>query len=206
MNVVAFLSAAIYLISSSLLYPTMFLLLVAFVVAVISTGAVMAEWLERCRLPRATPEEWETLLAKPDRFAALLPGSSRKAFRELEHLAARPGCTWEQIEGLYIHLKHNLGKRLDYLHILVRVGPSLGLMGTLIPMGTGLAALGQGDLGRLSGDLIIAFTTTVVGLAVGIAAFAWHTVRRRWLERDLHMLLTAAEVMGASLGRAGAKT
>jgi biopolymer transport protein ExbB/TolQ len=56
------------------------------------------------------------------------------------------------------------------------------LLGTLIPMGTGLASLGQGDLTKLSSDLVIAFTTTVVGLAAGTVAFCFYTVRRRWLE------------------------
>ncbi|MCD8351034.1 MAG: MotA/TolQ/ExbB proton channel family protein [Planctomycetaceae bacterium] len=197
MNIGAFLSSAIYLISSSLLYPTMVLLLAAFAVAVVSTGGILAEWLERARLPEAKPEEWRQLLAAPDAFPTYLSGASRKAFMDMRTLTAQPDCTWEQVEGLFLRIRHDMWKRLDYLRILVRVGPSLGLMGTLIPMGTGLAALGQGDIGRLSGDLIIAFTTTVVGLAVGIAAFTWYTLRRRWLERDMHLLLIAAELLSA---------
>jgi hypothetical protein len=44
-------------------------------------------------------------------------------------------------------------------------------LGILITMGTGLATLGQFDMTKLSSDLVIAFITTVVGLAIGMAAF-----------------------------------
>jgi biopolymer transport protein ExbB/TolQ len=62
-------------------------------------------------------------------------------------------------------------------------------------MGTGLAALGQGDLTRLTGDLVIAFTTTVVGLALGIVSYFFFTVQRRWVEEDIKNMELAAEVL-----------
>ena len=89
------------------------------------------------------------------------------------------------MENLLQEENLNLLKMVDRLKIIVRVGPSLGLMGTLIPMGTGLAAIGQGDMTRLSSDLVIAFTTTVVGLAIGIIAFVFYTVKRRWAQEDI---------------------
>ncbi len=57
-----------------------------------------------------------------------------------------------------------LEKRLSYTDIITRIGPTLGLMGTLIPMGPGLAALGSGDIVTLSNAIIVAFDTTVVGI------------------------------------------
>jgi biopolymer transport protein ExbB/TolQ len=74
------------------------------------------------------------------------------------------------------------------LRVLVRLGPSTGLIATLIPMSTGLAALSQGDMTRLSADLVVAFTATIVGLAVGVTAFVLYSVRSRWLEGDLEVL------------------
>jgi biopolymer transport protein ExbB/TolQ len=61
-------------------------------------------------------------------------------------------------------------------------------------MGTGLAALGQGDMTRLASDLVIAFTTTVVGLAVGTLAFVFYMVRRRWIEEDIKDMELATEL------------
>ena len=52
-------------------------------------------------------------------------------------------------------------------------------------------------MSQLSSDLVIAFTTTVVGLAVGITAFFFYTVKRRWVEEDLKNMELAMEVLGA---------
>ena len=51
--------------------------------------------------------------------------------------------------------------------MLVKVGPSLGLLGTLIPMGSSLASLATGNLEAMAGQMIVAFTTTIIGLATG---------------------------------------
>ena len=67
----------------------------------------------------------------------------------------------------------------------VRLGPILGLLGTLIPLGPGLAALGAGDIMVLAQSLTIAFDTTVTGLAVGALAFLISKFRKQWYENDL---------------------
>jgi biopolymer transport protein ExbB/TolQ len=64
-------------------------------------------------------------------------------------------------------------------------------------MGTGLATLGQFDMTKLSSDLVIAFITTVVGLAIGMAAFFLYTVKRRWVEGDIQNIQVAAEILTA---------
>jgi biopolymer transport protein ExbB/TolQ len=77
----------------------------------------------------------------------------------------------------------------------------VGLIGTLIPMSTGLAGLSQGDMSRLSSDLVLAFTSTVVGLTVGVTAFVLYSVRSRWLEGDLEILALVMESRGARVLR-----
>ncbi len=76
-------------------------------------------------------------------------------------------------------------KVLGKTDLLAKLGPVLGLMGTLIPLGPGLAALGQGDVRGLSEAVIIAFDTTVAGIAAGAVAALISKVRRRWYEQDL---------------------
>ena len=76
-------------------------------------------------------------------------------------------------------------RRLDRTRLLVRAGPAIGLMGTLIPLIPGLAALGGGDVSTLAGDLRDAFGATVVGLLVGTVAFALTLARTRTYTEDL---------------------
>lgn len=78
--------------------------------------------------------------------------------------------------------------RIGRADVLARVGPMLGLMGTLIPLGPGLAALGSGDVAVLAQAVTVAFDTTVLGLLVGVLAFATGRARRRWYEDLLDAL------------------
>jgi biopolymer transport protein ExbB/TolQ len=84
-------------------------------------------------------------------------------------------------------------RRLDRTRLLVRAGPAIGLMGTLIPLAPGLAALGQGDVSSLAENLRDAFGATVVGLLVGTVAFALTLARTRMYTEDLAALEQAAE-------------
>jgi len=79
-------------------------------------------------------------------------------------------------------------RRLDRTRILVRAGPALGLMGTLIPLAPGLAALGRGDVATLATDLRTAFAATTIGLLVGTVAFALTLTRTRMYTEDLTAL------------------
>ena len=79
-------------------------------------------------------------------------------------------------------------RRLDRTRMLVRAGPALGLMGTLIPLAPGLAALGDGDFTQLAADLQVAFAATVAGILVGTCAFALTLVRTRVYTEDLAAL------------------
>ena len=87
-------------------------------------------------------------------------------------------------------------KRIERTDMLTRVAPMLGLMGTLIPLGPGLAALGNGNIALLSEAVTIAFDTTVMGLFTGLIGFILGRLRRRWYDNLLDGLqpTQAAEV------------
>ncbi|MEM8606992.1 MAG: MotA/TolQ/ExbB proton channel family protein [Myxococcota bacterium] len=78
--------------------------------------------------------------------------------------------------------------RIGRADLLARIGPMLGLMGTLIPLGPGLAALGDGNVAVLAQAVTVAFDTTVLGLLVGVLAFIVSRLRRRWYEALLDTL------------------
>jgi biopolymer transport protein ExbB/TolQ len=202
MDIGALLKAFIYLISSSLLYPVLFLLAILVFLIIIYAGSFFAEWLERLRLQKCPSQALPALL-KTGRSAAMVSHRVNQYIKAL-HQTIRDEMGLEAaIENLLQETTLKLWKSMDRLRILVRVAPSLGLIGTLIPMGTGLAALGQGDMTKLSTDLVIAFTTTVTGLAVGTAAFFFYTVRRRWIEEDIKNMELATELLMVDPERIG---
>jgi biopolymer transport protein ExbB/TolQ len=66
-------------------------------------------------------------------------------------------------------------------------------MGTLIPLGPGLSALGAGDINTLSQHLLIAFDAAVIGMATAAIGYTISKIRRRWYEEQLSILDTLAE-------------
>ncbi|WP_319407350.1 MotA/TolQ/ExbB proton channel family protein [uncultured Desulfosarcina sp.] len=198
----ALLKTVIYLISSSLLYPVLLLLVALTLVVIVYAGSFFAEWLERVRLKPCSPQELPVLL-KNGQPSASVTHRVNHYVRTLQHARRSEASAEINIENLLQETTLKLWKSMDRLRILVRAAPSLGLIGTLIPMGTGLAALGQGDMTRLTTDLVIAFTTTVVGLAIGTMAFFLYTVRRRWIEEDIKNMELATEMLMSDEKRSG---
>lgn len=87
-------------------------------------------------------------------------------------------------------LEHLAVRRIERSDFLARIAPMLGLMGTLIPLGPGLAALGSGELSILTTAMSVAFDTTVLGLLVGIIGFVLGRIRRRWYDDALRRMET----------------
>jgi biopolymer transport protein ExbB/TolQ len=88
-------------------------------------------------------------------------------------------------------------RRLGRTRMLVRAGPALGLMGTLIPLSPALTGLANGNTGELSRDLRVAFSVTVVGLLIGAVAFAISLSRDRMYSQDLSDLQYVAATLTA---------
>ncbi len=90
-----------------------------------------------------------------------------------------------RLDADHAFVEHLAKRRIDHCDFLARIAPMLGLMGTLIPLGPGLAALGEGELTILSTAVSVAFDTTVLGLLVGISGFVMGRLRRRWYDELL---------------------
>lgn len=178
------------LVSESLLAPVMLLLVGAMLAVVWFVGQTTREACERgwrgrnwrrfmldVRAGRASPDAWRT----------------QHGLGLVRHCAQRTIDLPE--EQSFASLPHDLAdvelaaaRRLGRLQVLVRVGPMLGLAGTLIPLGPALQGLSTADFSRVGQDLSIAFTTTVFGIVIGGIAYALHGVQRGWYDRDLNDL------------------
>jgi biopolymer transport protein ExbB/TolQ len=194
-EITALLKSFIYLAASSLLLPVLFCLSVLTVWMVVYAGSFAGRWLARKRLPRPVDAMQAAAGNDPSFFSLPVRGFCRQLSRV--KTGSHPDIA---ALNLLRETEHRMWKSLDHLKLLIRIGPGLGLIGTLIPMGTGLAALSQGDLTRLSGDLVVAFTTTVVGMALGLISYLFFTIQRRWVEADLKDMALICELQVARIG------
>jgi biopolymer transport protein ExbB/TolQ len=87
------------------------------------------------------------------------------------------------------------GRKLGNTRLLIRIGPMLGLMGTLIPLGPALLGLSAGNIEQLANNLVIAFTSTVVGLLIGTVSLTVASIRQRWYSQDLNDMEYMAELL-----------
>ena len=200
-NPLAFLQTVIYTVSSSLLYPVMMFLVILPVWMVVFAGGFFAEWIGRMRLKKNVDiTEYLNSIHKekkiPDSLRLHLPVHVLNYIKKLiQFLQNKDIFLKEKIEALIQEKEMKLIKEIDKIRIIVRIGPSLGLMGTLIPLGTGLASLSKGDFTQMTSSLIVALTTTVVGLALGILAYFFATIKNHWVKEDIRNIELITEVM-----------
>ena len=100
-----------------------------------------------------------------------------------------------QVQRLLANFEIAADKDLAISKTLTKLGPILGLMGTLIPMGPALAGLASGDIASMAYNMQIAFATTVVGLVAGAVGFLTQQVKQRWYLQDMTNLEFIAELL-----------
>ena len=204
------LSSFIHIVSESLLTPVMILLVVGLIVVILCIGGLINERISRKAI---SSEELESLVRDV---------SFSQSHSEIEkHIEESNLFDFQKNVLFKIANNHDIGsearkalaselisaeetkliKSTNKTDVLVRVGPILGLLGTLIPLGPGLAALGSGDIVTLAEALTVAFDTTVTGLVIGALAYLVSKFKKQWYESDLIVLETIAEAELETLNR-----
>jgi len=191
------ISQVLYEVSSALFLPVMLTVLLLFFIVLLILGGLFREALDRGRVRAALRQALELLTrGAPQAIAAWHAleqspsGLPCRITREATPLPDRARLT-RRLADLETEVALQLGR----LAFLARVGPMLGLLGTLIPFGPALAGLSSGDVQELSANLVTAFATTVVGLLCGALAFGISLVRRGWYARDFDDLEHLARLL-----------
>jgi len=184
-------SQALSGVSQALKQPVHVAALLLLAVLAFELGRIAMEAWRRLR-PGAPPLEQIAFRAMGDSaeagaLARWAPGPLAEqavlGLAEAAHAGRNDG-----IENALADYELQIQRRLDRTRVLVRAGPAVGLMGTLIPLAPGLAALGSGNYSLLAGDLQVAFAATVIGILVGTGAFTLTLVRTRVYTEDLAAL------------------
>jgi biopolymer transport protein ExbB/TolQ len=200
-------------IAEALRIPVLVAALLALALVLFELGGLVAELLKRRgrsrnRLDQAIASAGGALSAGDSGRAYLELGkvANSKAMRGVmgsvvEHRTATNGA--DRIAKDLAEFDYTSIRRLERTRILVRVGPALGLMGTLIPLAPALAGLAEGDVETLSENLRVAFSVTVAGLLVGAIAYGISLVRDRLYGQDFSDLEYVASALapGAVLPR-----
>ncbi|OGV55179.1 MAG: hypothetical protein A2X45_23535 [Lentisphaerae bacterium GWF2_50_93] len=187
----SFNTEILIIISRILIIPVFAMLFVLLIWAFLELGGYARECIERRRNKRNWTAFVEKLIAAKDEdtlqvarsffdrteypgFVSVFAAKGAHLVNDTEHLGKTVADI--EIEASHGHQRMNLG---------IRLGPALGLIGTLIPMGPALLGLSAGNVASIAGNLAAAFGTTILGLGVSTICYFISIGRRHWYAKDL---------------------
>lgn len=193
-----YISDILFWISTGLLVPVIVLLIYFFVRALILAGSFFGQYIDRQRvMKRVQPDIDALTVAEVGQLADKLPTKSRSLFVLYLKQMLAAGDNMPKVDKIMAEYESAADKDLSISKMLTKMGPMLGLMGTLIPMGPALVGLSTGDIASMAYNMQVAFATTVVGLFSSAVGFATQQAKQRWYMSELNDLEYVANLIKA---------
>lgn len=207
------LQDALHSVSDALLYPVLILLLAGIVVAVFEIATTVVEYVRERRFFKVeVPRMLRDLIEVPaDEMASAVATSGllkpqQKVLTTLFNNRDLPEeSRWALAKKLLSQERARTQHRASVDEFIAKAAPMVGLMGTLIPLGPGLVAFGEGDPSAMSSAMLVAFSTTVAGLAVALVLMVIGRLRRKWYGEYASTLEAAVSSMLERMDGAGAE-
>lgn len=191
-----YISDILYWISTGLMVPVIVLLIILFFRALLLIGGFFGQYmairktesLVREKLAAATTENVDSLAEElPKKNPSLVVSYMQSILATKESPA--------HLQKLLADFEIAADKDLAISKTLTKMGPMLGLMGTLIPMGPALVGLSTGDISSMAYNMQVAFATTVVGLFTSAIGYITQQVKQRWYLQDMTNLEFLVELL-----------
>ena len=183
MNVI---SDVLYWISTGLLVPVIVLLILFFLRALLLIGSFFGQYLTMRKNERFLKEKMDSLTIEGmAEFESSLPEKSNSLVMVYLHRIIESKDSMAHVQRLVSDFEVAADKDLGVSKTMTKMGPMLGLMGTLIPMGPALVGLAAGDIASMAYNMQVAFATTVVGLFVSATGFVTQQIKQRWYLQDM---------------------
>lgn len=196
-----YISDILYWISTGLLVPVIVLLIFFFLRSLLLIGSFFGQYLAIRRTASLISTEVDSLTKdNVQSLAERLPKKNPSlVVTYMNRLLAADSAAMRQ--RLLADFEIEADKDLSTSKTLSKMGPMLGLMGTLIPMGPALVGLSTGDIASMAYNMQVAFATTVVGLFAAAIGFISQQVKQRWYLQDMTNLEFVAELLNESKGK-----
>lgn len=191
-----YISDILYWISTGLLVPVIVLLIILFVRSLLLIGSFFGQYMAIRKTQATLSKTFDELTPEkiPD-LEACLPGKSDTLVLIFIHRILKVKESPAHVQRLLVEYEITADKDLAISKTLTKMGPMLGLMGTLIPMGPALAGLSTGDISSMAYNMQVAFATTVVGLFAAAIGFITQQVKQRWYLQDMTNLEFLSEML-----------
>ncbi len=185
----------LYWISTGLLIPVIILLLIFFLRALMLIGTFYGMYIQKLKFNKELRTKIDVLNSENIEDLAAVENLNSKLLITT-HLKKLLNSKSSKVyhDKIVNDFEIACQKDLSNSQMLAKLGPILGLMGTLIPMGPALVGLAAGDIESMAMNMQVAFATTVIGLLTGAVGFVIMQVKRRWYASDINDLEFIAEL------------
>jgi len=190
-----YITDILYWISSGLLVPVILILIFFFLRSLLLLGGFFSQYLTMRKSGILLQKEVKQLTA--DNLYTLsdhLPKGKLPVVTCISKILENRNSP-AKVTFLLDEYECLVERELETPKMFTKMGPMLGLMGTLIPMGPALVGLSSGDIASMAYNMQVAFATTVIGLFAGGIGFVVKAVKQRWYRRDMGMLNYIADML-----------
>jgi biopolymer transport protein ExbB/TolQ len=191
-----YISDILYWISTGLLVPVIILLIILFCRSLLLIGSFFGQYLAIRRTDALLRQQFDALTVDnlPELDDKLPARSTSLVITYIRRVLASKDSP-AHVQRLLADFEIAADKDLAISKTLTKMGPMLGLMGTLIPMGPALVGLSTGDIASMAYNMQVAFATTVVGLFASAIGFITQQVKQRWYLQDMTNLEFLSELL-----------
>ena len=192
-----YISRALFGIANSLLIPDIILLILFFLRALVLLGGTYNGLMLRRRnnqrfnhlIKDLTPDGIENLKES-------LPQKTDSLYvRYLKDMLDNGKGHEDYTDYLITQYETETVKEVNLSRLLAKLGPVLGLIGTLISMSPALVGLSTGDISGMAYNMQVVFAATVVGLVISAVGLFTLQLKQRWFAQDVNNLDYVARIL-----------
>ena len=204
------ISKLLFWVANSLLIPDIIILLCLFVRSLILIGGTYNMYMTKRK------NEWNIIFyayskkdkaldqlikdARIDDLKAALPDKDNSLYMGyLRDLLYHPASA-DYSDFLITKFENEAEKDVSLSKMLAKIGPVLGLIGTLISMSPALVGLSTGDISGMAYNMQVVFATTVVGLVISAVGLISMQFKQRWYAKDVNNLDYVSRVLNETTG------
>lgn len=190
------ISKILFGIANSLLIPDIILLIILFVRAIMLAGSFYGQFItNRKNMAKLQPMIDKLKDHDTQALVDLLPKRNNALVIPYMRDILEHGADEDFAEYTIANFEILVTKDLTVSRLLAKMGPVLGLVGTLIAMSPALVGLSTGDIGGMAYNMQVVFATTVVGLVISAVGLITLQYKQRWYAKDVNNLLYISRVL-----------
>lgn len=196
------ISKILFWVANSLLIPDVIVLLALFGRSLLLVGSFYNQLITKFKNDKTFEDVIKKLTPNTiPELKKLLPEKNNslyvKYMRDL--LNHEPSVAY--LDFLISNFENEAEKDISTSKLLAKIGPVLGLIGTLIAMSPALTGLSSGDISGMAYNMQVVFATTVVGLVVSLIGLVTLQFKQRWYAKETNNLDYIAQILTQNIGK-----